>query len=90
MKELPLKISASIAYRQQFKVQGDYGTNNTFDRCMQDLLGISQVVWNEIKGYIDAKQYLAAAAAILLATEIAVNPIAIAIFVATCGPSPAG
>ncbi|MFD1206208.1 hypothetical protein ACFQ38_14005 [Sporosarcina contaminans] len=39
-----------LEYAQQFKEQGDYGTNNTFDRCMQDLLGISQVVWNEIKG----------------------------------------
>jgi len=63
----------------------------TFDRCMQDLIGISATVWNEIKGYIEAEQYLAAAGALLaLPTAIKISPILLGIFVLTCGPSSAG
>ncbi|RJG23055.1 hypothetical protein [Paenibacillus thiaminolyticus] len=78
-----------LKYAKQLMNQGDYSLNNTFDKCMQDLLGITSAVWDEIKSYIDAGQYLAAAGAILLAAQIAVNPITIALFVATCGPSSA-
>ncbi len=66
-----------------------FKTAGTFDRCMQDALGIGSAAWKEIKGLIDAKQYLSAAGAIAIAGGIATNPIAIAIFVATCGPSSA-
>lgn len=66
-----------------------FTTFGTFDRCMQDALGIGSAAWKEIKGLIDAKQYLSAAGAIAIAGGIATNPIAIAIFVATCGPSSA-
>lgn len=68
----------------------EFTTFGTFDRCMQDLLGIGSAAWSEIKGLIDAKQYLSAAGAIAIAGGIAVNPISLAVFVLTCGPSSAG
>ena len=63
----------------------------TFDRCMQDLIGISATVWNDIKDYIEAELYLTAAGVLLaLPTAIKISPILLGIFVLTCGPSSAG
>ena len=77
-------------YARELVKKGELSPYSTFDRCMKDLLGIGNAAWKEIKSYIDAKQYIAAASAILFATGVAVNPIVIGIFVATCGPSSAG
>ncbi len=66
-----------------------FTTFGAFDRCMKDLLGIGSSAWAEIKGLIDAKQYLSAAGAIAVAGGIATNPVALAVFVVTCGPSSA-
>ncbi|MBU5253336.1 hypothetical protein KQI46_15725 [Lysinibacillus capsici] len=71
-------------------VTNQFMTFGVFDRCMQDLLGIGAAAWAEIKGLIDAKQYLSAAGAIAIAGGIAVSPITLAVFVLTCGPSSAG
>lgn len=62
--------------------------SSTFDRCMKDLLGIKDAVWKEIKGYIDAKQYVAAASALVFVGGISIHPVTIGLFALTCGPKP--
>ncbi|MGE7692277.1 hypothetical protein ACQKMI_24255 [Lysinibacillus sp. NPDC097214] len=77
--------------RQQFlEYAAQINSRGTFDRCMQDLLGISAAAWNEVKGLIDAGNYFSAAATLAFILGVYVNPVAIAIFVVTCGPSSAG
>lgn len=84
-----------LDYAEQLKQQLKRNNNvnaksGTFDRCMQDLLGISAGAYKEIKALIDGGNYWSAAATLLFVLEVSVNPITIAIFVATCGPEKAG
>ena len=81
-----------LDYAEQLKRNDNDNVNArgaTFDRCMQDLLGISAAAYKEVKDLIDAGNYFSAAATLLFILEISINPITIAIFVVTCGPNKA-
>lgn len=62
--------------------------SNAWQRCWQDAVGIGDDLLNEFLGYVEAKQW-AAAAGVLAFGGIAISPISLFIFGLTCGPAPA-
>ncbi|PZT52270.1 hypothetical protein [Paenibacillus silvae] len=63
--------------------------SNAWQRCWQEAVGISGDILNEFLGYVEAKQW-AAAAGVLAISGVIFSPIAIFVFGLTCGPAPAG
>jgi hypothetical protein len=62
--------------------------SNAWQRCWQDAVGIGDDLLKEFLGYIEAKQW-AAAAGVLAIGGILINPVTLFVFGLTCGPAPA-
>jgi len=57
---------------------------STVKKCLQEALGIGNDIINEFMGYVEKKQWIAAAG-ILAVAGIAVQPVTVFIFAMTCG-----
>lgn len=79
---------AIVAFAERMNNQGGITTySNVFERCWADAVGIGGDVLDEFLGYVENKDWIAAAGILALA-GISVNPITIFVFSLTCGATP--
>ncbi|MFB1050717.1 hypothetical protein ACEWET_07095 [Paraliobacillus sp. JSM ZJ581] len=78
-------IKSAVSYMNSQK--GITTFDNAFERCWADAVGIGGDVLDEFLGYVENKDWIAAAGILALA-GISVNPVTIFVFSLTCGATP--
>ncbi|WP_432361859.1 hypothetical protein [Sporosarcina sp. UB5] len=77
-----------LAFANYLNDNDSLSASNTFKGCMADAFGIAGAVLDEFIGYVENEQWIAAAG-VLAAVRIFVNPTTIIVFFLFCGGSTA-